>query len=66
MLLNYTVRTPSSQTSGFNWKMPHTSEQVVTHRVNERCWTQVFYVFLAGAPEDAAGFVTATPHTAVL
>lgn len=43
----------------------YTSEQI-THRVNERCWTQVFNFFLARAPEDTAGVVTSTPHTVVL
>lgn len=61
-----------TQPFDFNWRMEpslpwvqYTSEQV-THRVNERCWTQVFYLFLAGAPEDTAGVVTSTPHTVVL
>lgn len=43
----------------------YTSEQV-THRMNERCWTQVFYLFLAGSPEDTAGVVSSTPNTVVL
>lgn len=71
-LLSCTVCTLSSQPFDFHCRtepslpcVQYTSEQI-THRVNERCWTQVFNFFLARAPEDTAGVVTSTPHTVVL